>query len=176
MTAPVLTQARLKELLHYDPETGVFTWLQDRYCGNGHNRISVHKGDVAGCVTRYGKNKYVEIRIDKRKHFGHRLAFLYMGVPVPRIVDHRDEDGLNNRFLNLRPASRSTNGMNRGVPVNNTSGAKGVFRSKKDRLWMAYVGHGGKRTIVGWFSSFEAAVAARIAKANELHGQFARHS
>ncbi len=64
-----LTQARLKELLHYDPETGVFTW-RVRSC----NRWPT-PGRVAG--TPDGKG-YLMVVIDGQRYKCHRLAFLYM--------------------------------------------------------------------------------------------------
>ncbi len=171
-----LTQQRLKELLHYDPETGVFTWRVDMRCGKDHNRVSVRAGSVAGCQTRYGKSMYVEVRIDGRKHLGHRLAFLYVEGKIPRLVDHGDTDGINNKWQNLRPCTRSTNGMNRGTPANNTSGFKGVSQDRRSGRWDVYITRDGRRKYLGQFDAPEDGAAVYAKAAAELHREFARVS
>ena len=71
-----LTQSLLKELLHYDPDTGVFTWVgQD-------NRHSQFLGKDAGSTNTYG---YLEIRVSGARHKAHRLVFLYMTGEIPRL-------------------------------------------------------------------------------------------
>ena len=98
----LITQARLKELLRYDPETGVFTW---RATGKGR-RLNRQ----AGTVQATG---YLTITIDWRIHLAHRLAFLYVvGDWPPNEIDHIDGDQSNNRWCNLRPATRSQNMAN----------------------------------------------------------------
>ena len=63
-----LTQARLKEVLQYDPETGMFTWRVAR------QRVRI--GDRAGCIN--GVTGYWQIRIEDKNYLGHRLAWLYV--------------------------------------------------------------------------------------------------
>ena len=64
-----LTLERLKEMLSYDRETGLWTWLQRPYA-NSRGRI----GDVAG--TKKG-NGYLYIGIDSRTYLGSQLAWFY---------------------------------------------------------------------------------------------------
>jgi hypothetical protein len=74
-----LTQERLKHLLHYNPDTGVFTWVQ-------RASKSVRVGNSAGSKNKSG---YIDIRIDKSLHKAHRLAWLYIyGVCPNGKIDH----------------------------------------------------------------------------------------
>ena len=74
----MLTQERLKELLHYDPETGVFTWLES--AGKKMN------GRIAG--THASKN-YISIGVSHKRYLAHRLAWLYVYGKFPDgILDH----------------------------------------------------------------------------------------
>ena len=69
----MITQKRLKELLHYCPDSGVFTRLKST-----SNRVKV--GDIAGWK---GKNGYIGINVGGVKERAHRLAFLYMTGDFP---------------------------------------------------------------------------------------------
>lgn len=152
--AQELTQERLKEVLHYAPETGVFTWKAQT-----SNRIRV--GDVAGCTTHYG---YRSIRVDGSRHRAHRLAYLYVhGEHPDGMLDHHDQDKGNNRISNLRPATKSQNALNTGLQANNTSGHKGVVWHKRDGKWLARITINKKHHHLGLFANVEEAVAARKA-------------
>ena len=160
-----LTQARLQELLHYDPDTGEFRWrLQKKknHCA----------GDVAGCRMR---SEYWTIHIDGRNYRAHQLAWLYMmgewGRPM---IDHRDGDPLNNRWRNLRLASAGNNAANRPRLCNNTSGFKGVTFNRRRGKGMAQITKDGRRYVPGYFDTAEAAHEAYVAAARLLFGEFAR--
>ena len=155
-----LTQARLKELLHYDPLTGIFTWLV------AFPQVGLAVGDVAGglsgTIEQPGLNGsgYWRIRVDGLRYRAHRLAVLYMAGKWPEgDVDHRDKDRSNNRWLNIRPATRFQNAQNRSISSNNTSGVNGVWQ--KGRRWCAQINAGGKRHWLGVFFTKEAALLAR---------------
>jgi HNH endonuclease len=160
---PRLTRARLRELLHYDPESGEFRWRK-------RPRNSVHIGDVAGCITPAA---YRRIRIRGRAYFAHQLAWFYMtghwGQPS---IDHRDGDPTNNRWGNLRRATPSQNCANRRRQQNNKSGFKGVFPYRG--RWRASISKNGRLTVLGTFAAPQAAHAAYEAAARELFGEFAR--
>src|SRR5215475_15293516 len=93
---PQLTQARLKEVLDYDPDTGVFRWKQRSAQG-------VRINDVAGSIHRTeGKHRdYVRINVDAKHYLGHHLAWLWAYGRFPKEIDHIDRDGTNNRLSNL---------------------------------------------------------------------------
>ena len=155
------TQERLKKLLHYDPETGVFTWKV--------KRPGRSVGDVAGSVGTKGHRR---IYLDNVQYKAHHLAWLYMTGEWPEDqVDHKDVDPDNNRWENLRAATNQQNCCNRVHP--NPSGLKGVSWKRRNRKWVAQIGVDGKRIHLGLFDSAEAAHAAYCAAAERLHGEFA---
>ena len=153
----MLTAERLRELLHYDPETGVFTWR----VANGR-RVQV--GTDAGYIDHQG---YRRIRIDYALYRGHRLAWLHVHGewPVDQI-DHVNGARDDNRIANLRECTCAENQQNRSVHVVNTSGYPGVSRHKQSGKWVAHISLHSRRKYLGIFTSPEAAAEAyRIAKA-----------
>ena len=89
-----LTQERLKELMYYDPETGIFTWKVKR----------ARNASAANIAGTKDKDGYIIIHIDKKAHKSHRLAWLYMEgyLPYGIDIDHKDQDKQNNKWDNLR--------------------------------------------------------------------------
>lgn len=170
MNLPPLKHERLLELLNYDPLTGIFTWRSNRYAGEYHTKLNVSAGDVAGNLT----SGYVQIRIDRKLYGAHQLAWFYMTADWPPMVDHKNTDGLDNRFINLRLCDKSKNGANRGVPLNNTSGVKGVYWDARREKWAVEITHQNRRYHLGRFDTLEAAAAAYAVKSLELFGEFSR--
>jgi hypothetical protein len=159
-----ITAERLRELLRYDPETGVFHWLKT---GSG-KRLDL----VAGSFKPGG---YVFMWIDGKSFYAHRLAFLYMeGALPPEDVDHINRCKSDNSWLNLRKASRSQNLQNATKPKTNTSGFKGVSWIVPRRKWRAQIQLGTCRRELGVFDTPEEAHAAYIDASRELFGEFAR--
>ena len=118
-----LTQARLKEVLHYDPETGVFTWAINRLFAP-----KAPKGKIAGIVNSHG---YLIICLDGVRHHAHRLAWLYVHGTRPVEVDHQNHLRTDNRLINLRATDRVGNGKNISKPRDNKSGVVGVSWTKR---------------------------------------------
>ena len=158
----MLTQEQLKELLHYCPETGVWTWIVDR----GRMR----KGDQAGSVSTEKGKKYRRIKLLRSiRAAAHRLAFLYMTGAFPENdVDHEDGNGLNNRWSNLRAVTFAENQKNKRLPANNVSGTVGVSWHKRDSNWDARIVVNGKYKHLGYFDNKEDAIAARKKAESEL--------
>jgi hypothetical protein len=171
-----LTQKRLQELLHYDPETGVFTWLP-RPVSRPFNCLwnAHYAGKQAGSTAKSrGNLLYVKINIGGSIKSAHRLVFLYMTGELPSMgVDHKDRNGLNNRWNNLRPANQTENCANRGISKNNTSGFKGVYLHKINRSYVASIVIRGKRNHLGCFNSAEEAHSAYVVAAQNYSGEFA---
>lgn len=147
-----LTQERLKELLDYDPETGLFIWKVDR----GNNKI---KGKIAGCLDK--ESGYWKIAIDKKNYRAHRLAFLYIEGYLPENqVDHKDRDRANNKWDNLREASQTCNMRNQKININNKSGVTGVCWDNSRKKWRAYI-EVPQKINIGRFDNLIDAVKAR---------------
>lgn len=159
-----LTVDRLRSLLHYDPETGVFTWHET---GMGRNLSRV----AGGLVDR---RAYVSISIDYRKYRAHRLAWFYVYGEWPAVIDHIDGNGLNNALSNLRPALRWQNSANSKRSKANVSGVKGVYWEARKARWCARIMVRGKYHYVGSFRDFEDAVKARKKAEIILLGEFRR--
>lgn len=97
------TQARVTEVLDYDPDTGIFRWRQTR----GSRAIVGH---IAGSPHNEG---YLQIKIDGVNYLCHRLAWLVMTGHWPtRLVDHENTIGTDNRWTNLRQAGHAENAQN----------------------------------------------------------------
>jgi hypothetical protein len=161
---PIIDHAELLQRLHYDPLTGLFTWL-DPIKGR------VVPGDRAGTT----KGGYVTIRFRRRIITAHRLAWFYVhGVFPAKLLDHINCDGRDNRLANLREATASGNGANRKVSRNNTSGLKGVHWAADCGRWCAQIRVHGKRRNLGYFSTKAEAGAAYQRAAMEAFGEFAR--
>ena len=147
-----LTQARLKELLHYNPDTGIFTWMADR---NGGAR----KGDIAGTLHKHG---YIVIRIDGTKRPAHRLAWLYIYGKLPECqIDHINHIRDFNASSNLREATHHENGKNQSMQSNNTSGATGVRPMAGSDRWISRITVNGMEMHLGCFGSFDEACESR---------------
>lgn len=152
-----LTVERLRELLDYDPLTGVFTWRQ-----RTSNRVVV--GQVAGCVNKtLGR---LTIRIDGELNYAYRLAWLYVHGEWPTMkIDHKDRDPLNNRLDNLRLADDQQNSQNRT--------ASGVYRTGSNRfaakIWVNDVGK-----YLGVFDTWDMAHQAYV-EAKQAHHPFYNH-
>lgn len=130
-----MEQSYLKSILHYNPETGLFT----RLVRKGNHKI----GSVAGTLA----NGYIQIRIDGSYYLGHRLAWLYMTGTLPTFqVDHWNLNRSNNAWSNLREATSGQNHQNRTKTCRNKSGFLGVSLHKATGKFLAcikvdYVGH-----------------------------------
>jgi hypothetical protein len=157
----MLTVERLKQLLYYDPETGIFTWRA--------RRRGVMRHSIAGGADPRG---YVRIRIDRHLYHAHRLAWFWVHErwPVGKI-DHANLNKSDNRIANLREATNTENARNcEPLRLNNTSGYKGVSLRRSTGKWVTYI----DRKHLGFFDTPEEAAAAYEAACRKYHGAFAR--
>jgi hypothetical protein len=160
-----LTQARLKKLVSYFPPTGQFCWVDSR---NGAVKI----GSVAGTLNK--STGYIHIKIDGKSYQAGRLAFLYMTGAFPKnLADHKNGLTNDNRWVNLRDATRQLNSANCRTYKNNILGSKGVFRQKGGKF-AARIRVDGKSIFLGNFAEIKDAEAAYLARAQLQFGEFAR--
>jgi hypothetical protein len=151
----MLTQERLKELLSYDPGTGLFVWI--------NNRSNVVKAGHAGSLDG---DKYRRIMIDNTSYKAHRLAWLYMTGLWPKDqIDHTDHDRSNNKWPNLREVSNTENSKNKKLYKSNKSGHVGVLWHRKDKRWQASIRVDGKLKHLGNFKEkLDAIIVRKIAE------------
>ena len=155
----MITQERVRNLLSYDPETGLFTWLVDKG--------SARKGNVAG---KLNTASYVQIQLDKRMYLAHRLVWLYIyGVFPPHYVDHKDGDKNNNSFTNLRLATPLENQMNKRKMKGKY--LKGVMKVRNS--FQAAIRHNKKKLYLGCFNTEQEAHQAYCLAAQKHFGEFA---
>ena len=139
----MITQSRLKELLHYDPKTGSFT----------------KKNNKNGCVDK--STGYLRISINSKLYYAHRLAFLLMDGKIPENVDHENHVKTDNRWVNLRGCTHQENMKNILLRNDNTSGTVGVCFNKFKKRWTSRIYVNCHQTSLGVFKNKEDAIQAR---------------
>lgn len=160
-----LTLARLRELLEYEPEMGVFRWKVTK-CWRSP------AGSEAGTINNHGRRA---IMVDQKLYTAHRLAWFYIHGEWPeQEIDHINCDPADNRLCNLRLATSSQNKCNSRRPINNKSGFKGVYYNRRLGRFGAQIAINKKHKWLGLFDTAEAAHAAYCQAASNLHGEFAR--
>ena len=146
-----LTAARLRELLHYNPETGVFT--------RKTARPGVRAGSVAGSLNKV--SGYVWITVCRNANLAHRLAWLYVhGVWPAGVLDHINRQRNDNRIANLRDCTMALNSLNVGSArsTNKSTGILGVYAYRAK--YVAKIMIGGKTRHLGVFATKEEAAEA----------------
>ena len=153
----MLSQKRLRELLHYDPTTGLFTRLTQI---KGAGKI----GSIAGYTRKDG---YVKIFIDGKYYNASHLAFIYMKGINPKIVDHVNNIRYDNRWINLRECTTRQNAQNTKAIKNTISGKLGVTPS--GNLWKAHICDNGYNKYIGRYSTIDEAHAAYLEEKRKIH-------
>lgn len=165
MNTSNLTAARLRELLCYDPDTGVFTHKSNQY-----------RVDLIGKPAGSRIHGRLRLCVDGEDHYANRLVWLYMTEEWPPsgyFVDHIDRDKRNDRWRNFRLLTRSGNGQNSISTRGNVSGHRGVTWHGRSKTWRARItDEFGKRHHLGCFPTIEAAGAAYLTAKLILHPHF----
>lgn len=155
-----LTQDRLKKLLHYNTETGIFTRIKEYTTDNS-------LGSIAGCMDSKG---YWKINVDGKSYRAHRLVWLYVFGKFPeKLIDHINRNKSDNRLINLRMVGYSENNQNHKINKRNTSGVTGVHLHKKSQKWHAMINLDKKPKYIGSFPTIEEAKAAREKAEKEFY-------
>lgn len=158
MATADLTAQRLREVLHYDPLTGAFRWIERKR----------GRRPIVGCVDHKG---YMQVMIDAKSYPMHRLAWLYVYGEWPKDqIDHGNQNKADNRICNLRDVDGATNQQNVTHGRNNKFGLAGVHaRGAKFR---ASIGIRGKDVKLGTFDSADEAHSAYLRAKRTLHPGF----
>ena len=157
MTAQILTQSRLKEVLHYCPDTGVFTWIRTKQV----RMIDKEAGTIAW-------NGYRDVSINGKKHGCHRLAWIYIHGDFPiNNIDHINGIKTDNRIENLRDVSQSENLKNARLRSDNKTGVTGVYINKSKKSWTMRISAKENR-ISEFHKDFFEAVCNRKSLENKL--------
>ena len=161
----MITQNRLKQVMSYDENTGIFTWI------NPTSR-RVTKYSKAGVLNPSG---YIFIKVDNKRYSAHRLAWLYIYGDFPKNnIDHIDGNPSNNVISNLREATQQQNLYNTKKPSTNTSGYKGVHFHKSSRKWRAVVSVNNYPKHLGLFKTPEEAHIVYETWCIQNRGEFTR--
>lgn len=165
MTPTAKPRSEIFDYLRYEPETGSFTWL--KYAGG---RSSV--GKSAGYIDAEG---YQRVSFRGVRYYGHSLAWLHeTGEWIIGGIDHKNLLKSDNRYDNLRKATKSQNAINSIRSVKTSSKYKGVTWNAKNRKWQAQIKISGRQYYLGIFVEETDAALAYRDMAVKHHGEFAR--
>lgn len=162
-----ITQELVRELLHYDPETGLFTWRprpREAFSRNQdwirwNNRFA---GKVTGSIYKSGDNyQSKKLFLLGKPRSSAQIAWIYMlGNPAPEVVDHINRNATDDRWINLRASDRGKNMLNQSLKSDNTSGHAGVTFHRKTGKWWARCQLRGERKSLGLHETKEGAAFA----------------
>ena len=159
----ILSAQRLRELVHYSPESGLFT-------RRVKSSSRTYPGKPAGSPNTAG---YLQLRVDGVRYLAHRLAWLYVHGEWPnQVIDHIDGNPANNRIANLRDVSISVNLQNQRAAQGRTkSGMLGVhIQNNRGKIrYLAQIVLDGKLRHVGSFDTASEAYGAYLTAKRESH-------
>lgn len=170
-----ITQEYLKECLHYEPETGIFTWkerpLHHFKKTNSRTNIQImniwngrNAHNIANSRSVQG---YIKIFLDGKSYMAHRLAWLYMEGYFPEYeIDHINRIRHDNKWNNLRHVTTTCNMQNKNVSKNNKTGVNGVTYDTNTNKWRSRITVNKKVISLGRFNNFNEAVKARYEEEN----------
>jgi len=148
----------------YDPNTGLF-WWKLRGCSRRFDR-------PIGSVSSQG---YIIVRYKNIGHKAHRVAWVIMKGRWPKLqIDHKDTNPSNNKWNNLRLATRTQNKRNGRCYKNNKTGIKGVHTRSGRSGCQSSIRVNRKLKYLGSFATLEEAAAAYAVAAKKYFGEFAR--
>jgi hypothetical protein len=159
-----LTLERLKQVLRYDEDSGDF------FVNTMKENFGRRFGKKVGCLA---KNGYIVISIDGKKHYAHRLAWMYVYGKFPdNQIDHIDRCKTNNAIANLRKAERYQNLQNIPLDASGVSGLLGATLHKQENgriFYTAEIALKKNRKYLGSFTTAEQAHEAYLAAKRKFH-------
>jgi hypothetical protein len=156
-----ITATELRDLLGYDPETGVFRWKESR-----GSRAVV--GAEVGSDDLYG---YKTVRLNKKSYKLHRLAWLHVyGAWPSGDIDHINGTRSDNRIANLRDVPRKVNLENqRNAQNNQSTGILGVYFDKRKKVFYSRISMNNKSIHLGSYPTAEQAQDAYLTAKRQMH-------
>lgn len=157
----------VRELLDYDPDTGILIWkIRDakwfekgRNCPQWNARYAGRRAGKVWTLAKGYRNR--QIGIFGKNYYEHRIVWMWMtDEPIPEHIDHINRDATDNRWRNLRSATAQTNNLNLSMRSNNKSGITGVSWNKAVGRWHARCSVNGKLHHVGYFDEIDDAAKA----------------
>lgn len=162
------TQGELRQLLDYDPETGVLTWRERplELCSGRTEALRIRGWKIwnakyPGKVAGVKGSTCIQIKIFDENYPAHRIIWKMLYGSWPECIDHINGDWTDNRLCNLRNVTRQINQRNQKRHCTNTSGRTGVHWLKNYGCWTAQIKMNDVSHNLGRFDRFEDAVAAR---------------
>lgn len=154
-----LTQKRLKFVLRYYSQTGIFVW-------NVRLAQRIHVGDRVPVK----RNQYTRIQIDGQRYYAHCLAWFYVYGVWPVEIDHKDTVKHHNWINNLREVTRLGNNQNhRKANSNSKLDLIGVHFDKRLGKYTAQIGVNNKKIYLGAFDTAEEAHEAYLMAKRKHH-------
>lgn len=161
MAKPILTASRVRELLNYNPETGVLT-------RRVKTSNATYIGKVAGEPRGGG---YLRLSVDNKRYLAHRVVWLHAHGGWPeQEVDHINGIGSDNRIENLRDVAPRVNQENtRKAYKNNAGGFLGVTFDKRKDKWQAQIKFDRRNRFLGYYKTAEDAHTAYLSAKRDHH-------
>lgn len=168
------------ELLHslfsYSPESGELRWRPRPASHFISPRIWARwNARYAGKIAGSSNGSYRQVLVGGAPYVSHKVIWALMtGDDPPVEIDHCNGDGEDNRWLNLRLATRLQQTWNAGLRKDRLVGLRSTKRC--DKRWQARIAVRGITRQLGSYGTVEEAHAAYCRAARAAHGEFYRPS
>lgn len=168
-------QTYLRECFDYNPDTGSLTWrARPREHFATDSAWKQWNSMRPGTSPPYLTHGYLGVNFSSGSHKGqyrqHRIIWVWVTGENPHDdIDHIDRDRTNNRWSNLRIASRAQNNHNGKLYRRNSSGYRGVAPIANSTRFTAQITMQRKKLHLGCFATPEEAHAAYCAAAAQIY-------
>lgn len=179
MRKPLSLPARefLLECFDYNQLSGCLTWKArpEHHFKDSRAAKTWNSRNAGRSVSVVNGTGYFSPSIDGIHYLAHRVIWkLVTGIDPREQIDHADGNRKNNKWSNLREATKQENGFNQSISMGNKTGFKGVSFNQSSQKFVAQIRRDGKKKFLGRFDSAEAAHLAYVDAAKVVHGQFFR--